>query len=100
MYLGLDSLAVLLATLMGVSYIAKLYKHSDMSNVNYRDFRTMIPIQILRKLDLVLYVWSNYKSKGDEYKVIAGMTYDYHVAQVIGYGPMNFTLPCDHRDSP
>ena len=42
MYLGLDSLTVLLATFMGVSYSAKVYKHSDMSNVGDRAFRIII----------------------------------------------------------
>ena len=32
-YLGLDSLTVLLVTFLGVSYSEKVYKNSDMSNV-------------------------------------------------------------------
>ena len=43
-YLGLDSLAVLLVNFMEMLYIVKVYKHSDMSNVDDRYFSIMIPL--------------------------------------------------------
>ena len=63
-YLVLDSLEVLLATFMGVSHSAKAHKHSDMSNVENTAFSIMIPLQILRKLEPVLYVWSDSEYEG------------------------------------
>ena len=42
MYLGMDILALLLVTFMGVLYSAKVYKHSDMSNVENKAFSIMI----------------------------------------------------------
>ena len=62
--------------------------------------QTGIPLQIPWKLDPVLSVWSNYESKGGEDKVIASLPYNYHFAQVIGYGLLQYTLLCDYRDSP
>ena len=83
----------LLVTFMGVSYSAKVYKHSEMWNMDDRAFRIMIPLQIPRKLDPVLYVWSNSESEGEEDEVIAGLSYDYHFVQVIGGGLLHSTLP-------
>ena len=54
-YLVMDSLVLLMVTYMGVSYSAKFYKHSDMSNVEDRAFSIMIPLQIQRKLDPVIF---------------------------------------------
>ena len=85
---------------VGAMHSAKLYKHSDMSNVDDRAFSIMIHFQIPRKLDPVLYVSSNSKSKLGEEKVIAGLTCDYHVAQVIEGGLLHSTLPCYYRDIP
>ena len=59
-YLGLDNLAVLLVTFMGVWYSSKVY------NIKNSAFSIMIPLKFSRKLDPVLYVWSNSKSKGEE----------------------------------
>ena len=75
-YLGLDSLLVLLVTSMGVLYSAKVYKHSDMSDVDNRAFSIMTPLQIPHKLYPVLDVWSNYESKGEDEEVIAALTYN------------------------
>ena len=69
-----------------------MYKHPDMSNVDNRVFSIMTTLQIPRKLDPVLYVWSDSKSEGEEDEVIAGMNYDYHVAQVIGDGLLHSNL--------
>ena len=77
---------------MGVSYIVKFHKHSDMSNMEDRAFSIMIPLQIPRKSDPVLYNWSNYNPKGEEDEVIEGLTYNYHVTQVIGDGLLHYTL--------
>ena len=85
---------------MRVSHSAKVYKHSDMSNVGDRAFSIMISFRIPRKLDSVLYVWSDSESTGEEENVIAGLTYDYYVAHVIGNGLLYYTLSCDYRDSP
>ena len=71
-----------------------------MSNVDDRDFSIMIHLQIPRKSDPVLYVWSNSESEGEEDEVVAGLTYDYHVAQVIWDGLLPSALPCDYRYSP
>ena len=57
-----------------------------------RDFGIMIPTQIPRKSDSVLYVWRNYESEGEEDKFIAGLTYNYHATQVIGYGLLHSTF--------
>ena len=100
MYLGIDNLVVLLVTFMGVSYSAKVYKHSDMSTMDDRDFSIMIPLQIPRKPDLVLYVWSNSESEGGEDEVIAGLTYNYDVVQVIGEGLLHSTLTYYYREIP
>ena len=54
MYLGLDSLVVLMVTFMRISYSAKVYKHSDISNMDNRAFSIMIPLRIPRKADTVL----------------------------------------------
>ena len=43
-YLGLDNLAVLLVKFVGILYIAKVYKHSNMSKVDNRYFSIMIPL--------------------------------------------------------
>ena len=83
---------------MGLSYSAKVYKHSEMWNMDDRAFRIMIPLQIPRKLDPVLYVWSNSDSEGEEDEVIAGLSYDYHFVQVIGDGLLHSTLPCNYRE--
>ena len=69
-----------------------------MSNVENRPFIIMTPPQIPQKLDPILCVWSNYESKGEEEKVITGMTYDYHVAHVIGDGLLHSTLLQNYRD--
>ena len=60
----------------------------------------MIPFQIPRKLDPVLYVWINYKSEGGEDEVIAGLNYYHHISQVIGDGLLHSTLPYYYRGSP
>ena len=65
-YLGLDGLAVLLLTLIGVSYIKKVHKRSDMSNMKNRAFSTMVPLQIMQRSYLVLYVLSDYESKVED----------------------------------
>ena len=57
--MGLDILTVLLVTFVGVSYSSKVYKHSDMSNVDDRAFSIMIPLRNPQKSDPVLYVWSD-----------------------------------------
>ena len=62
--MGLDILTVLLVTFIGLLYSAKVYKHSDMSNVDKRVFSIVIPLQITRKLVPVLYVWRYSDSKG------------------------------------
>ena len=59
----------------------------------------MIPLQIPRKSDPVLYVLSDSESEGEEGEVIAGLTNNYHDSQVIGGGLLQSTLPCDYRDS-
>ena len=65
-YLGLDGLVVLLLTLIGVSYIKKVHKRSDMSNMKNRAFSTMVPLQIMQRSYLVLYTLSGYESKGED----------------------------------
>ena len=65
-YLGLDSLEVLLMTFVGVSYSAKSYKQSYVSNVDNRAFSIMIHLQTPQKLVLVLYVWSDSKPEGKD----------------------------------
>ena len=47
-YLGLDSLTLLLAKFVGLSYSTKFHKKSCMSKVNDRAFRIIIPLQFLR----------------------------------------------------
>ena len=83
-HLVLDSLSLLLVTSVGVSYREKVYNHSDLSNIDNRSFSIMIPLQILRKSDPVLCAWSNSKSRGEDGKIIAGMTYGCHFVPVIG----------------
>ena len=63
-----------------------------MLNVDDRDFSIMIPLRISRKSYPVLYAWSDSESKGQEDKVIGGLTYDYHLYQVIGGGLLHYTL--------
>ena len=63
-----------------------------MLNVDNRAFSIMIPLQILRKSDLVLYVWSDFEFEGEEDEVIAGMNYNYCFTQLIGYGILYYTL--------
>ena len=63
-YLGLDILVVLLVTSMGVSYSAKVHNHSDVSNMDNKDFSIILPLQILRKSDPFLYVRGDSKSEG------------------------------------
>ena len=72
--LVLDSLLVLLVAFMGVLYSEKVYKHSNMSNVDNRAFIVIIPLQIPQKSYPVLYIWNDSESKGVEEKFIAGMT--------------------------
>ena len=74
--MGLDILTVLLVTFVGVSYSSKVYKHSDMSDVDNRAFSIMTPLQIPHKLYPVLDAWSNYESKGEDEEVIAALTYN------------------------
>ena len=71
-----------------------------MQNVDNRAFSIMIPPQILWKSDPVIYVWSNYESKGEEEEVTAGLTNNFHVSKVIGYGLMHYNLLCNYRDIP
>ena len=72
-YLVLDSLEVLLAEFMGLLYSEKVHKHPDMSNVENTAFSIIITLQILRKLEPVLYVWSDSEYEVGEGEVIAGM---------------------------
>ena len=51
-------------------------------------------------MDSVLYVWSDSESKEEEDEVIAGLNYNYHVAQVIRDGLLHSTLLCDYRYIP
>ena len=51
-------------------------------------------------MDPFLYVWRNSDSKREEERVIAGVTCDYHIVQMIGDGILNSTLLCNYRDSP
>ena len=44
MYLGLYSMVLLMVTYVEVLYRAKVYNHSDMSNVDDRAFSIMIPL--------------------------------------------------------
>ena len=83
MYLVMDSLELLMVAFMGVFYSAKVYTQSDMSNVDDKAFSIMILPWISRKSYPVLYVWSDSKSERGKYKVIAGLTCNYHIAQVI-----------------
>ena len=53
----------------------------------------MIPLQIPQKSDLFLYVWRNYESEGKEEKSIAGLTCDYLISEVIGYGLLHSIFP-------
>ena len=69
-YLGLDILSVMQVVFTGASYSAEVYKHSDMLIVDNRSFSIMIALQILRKLYLVIYVWSNSESERVGDKVI------------------------------
>ena len=58
----------------------------------------MIPLQIPRKSDLVLYVCSDSKSEREEDEVIAGLTYNYHVSQVIRDIILHYILPFNYRE--
>ena len=69
-----------------------------MSNVDDRAFSIMIPLQILRKLDPVLYVWSNSEFEGKEDEVIVGLTDNYHVAHIIGDVLLHYILLSNYRD--
>ena len=60
---------------------------------NFISYLLVIPLQIPWKLDPVPYVWINPGSEGEEDEVIAGLTSNYHVAQVVGDGLLHSTLP-------